>query len=96
MFAVTVTLEVAPADLSAFLPVMLANAAASLAGEPGCLRFDVCTDPARPGEVFLYELYTDAEAFSAHLETPHFRTFDRTVAGWLLRKDVRTYGEVRP
>ena len=95
MFAVTVTLEVAPANLAAFLPVMQANAAASLAGEPGCLRFDVCTDPARPGEVFLYELYTDADAFTAHLQTAHFKTFDEAVAGWLLSKGVRTYGEVR-
>ena len=96
MFAVTVTLEVDPADLPAFLPLMLTNARSSLADEPGCHRFDVCTDAARPGEVFLYELYTDAAAFAAHQETPHFKTFDAAAGPMILSKRIRTYAEVRP
>lgn len=96
MFAVIVTLEVDPAHLAAFLPLMHTNAQASLADEPGCHRFDVCTDPARPGDVFLYELYTDAEAFDVHLETPHFKAFDTAAAPMILGRQLRTYSEVRP
>lgn len=95
MFAVIVTIEVAPERMTEFLPLMHANAQASLDGESGCHRFDVCTDATRPGEVFLYELYVDDGAFAAHQETAHFKAFDTSAAGIVLRKDVRTYAEVR-
>lgn len=74
---------------------MLENAAASLGNEAGCHQFDVATDPDRPAEVFLYELYSDAKAFSAHLETAHFATFDASTSDMIEAKDVRTYQEVR-
>jgi quinol monooxygenase YgiN len=96
MFAVTVRLEVDPAHLEAFLPLMHENAQASLADEPGCHRFDVCTDPARPGEVFLYELYTDGAAFDAHLQTPHFKAFDAAAGPMILGRQLRSYAEVSP
>lgn len=95
MFAVIVTLKVDPARLEEFMPLMHANAQASLEGEPGCLRFDVCTDATRPGDVFLYELYTEDAAFTAHLRTAHFITFDTAVADMVIHKDVRTYEDVR-
>jgi autoinducer 2-degrading protein len=90
MFAVVVTLEIAPGRMPDFLPAMLENARASL-GEPACRRFDVCTDPARPDEVFLYELYEDAAGFDAHRETSHYRTFDAVAADMVRVKTVRTY-----
>jgi len=95
MFAVIVNLRVRPDRMGEFLPLMLRNAATSRAVEPGCHRFDVCTDSARPGEVFLYELYADAAAFTAHLDSPHFKVFDAAVADMVIAKDVRTYTEVR-
>lgn len=96
MFAVIVTFEIKPEMIEAFLPLMYENAAASLRDEPGCHRFDVCTDPARPGDVFLYELYTDLAAFDAHRDTPHFRTFERGGGPMIAAKDVRTYETVYP
>lgn len=95
MFAVIVTLKVDPARLTDFMPLMHANAQTSLAAEPDCLRFDVCTEATRPGEVFLYELYTDDAAFAAHLQTAHFIAFDTAVADMVIHKDVRTFEDVR-
>ena len=95
MFAVTVTFRIRPGQMEAFRPLMLANAATSLAEEEGCRVFDVCTDPDRPDEVFLYELYDDAEAFAAHLRAPHFLAFDAAVATMVADKQVATYGEVQ-
>ena len=94
MFAVSVTFQINPADWAAFMPAMRANAATSLADESGCHRFDVCTDPARPNEVFLYELYTDAAAFEAHLTSTHFKAFDALVAPMIASKSVATYTQV--
>jgi autoinducer 2-degrading protein len=94
MFAVVVTFQVNAADLEQFLPLMHQNAEQSLRDEPECHQFDVCTDPARPNEVFLYELYSDAAAFQQHLSMPHFKQFDTAVAPMIAAKDVRTFAEV--
>ena len=94
MYAVVVTFEIREDRIGAFMPAMLRNAQTSLAEEPGCLRFDVCTDPGRPTEVFLYELYTDRAAFEAHLASDHFAAFDAHVAEMIATKDIRTYAEV--
>ena len=84
MFAVVVTFKISPGDWDAFLPLMAQNAKSSRETEPGCHQFDVWTDDNRPGEVFLYEVYSSREAFDAHRETDHFREFDRQVAGMIV------------
>ena len=94
MYAVVVTFEIKEGRFGAFMDAMLQNAQTSRAEEPGCIRFDVCTDPSRPTEVFLYELYTDRAAFEAHLASDHFKGFDAQVAGMIATKDVWTYAEV--
>lgn len=93
-FAVCVTFAINPKHLHAFLPLMHANAQTSQSEEPGCQRFDVLTDPTRPGDVFLYELYDDAAAFQAHLASAHFKRFDQAVADMILAKDIKTYAVV--
>ncbi|MEP7300463.1 MAG: putative quinol monooxygenase [Caldimonas sp.] len=75
MYVVTVEFTIDPARWDDFLPLMLENAARSRDDEPGCRQFDVCTDAARPGRVFLYERYVDAAAFDAHLVAPHYLSF---------------------
>lgn len=93
MFAVVVTLTLKPETVVAFMPLMLANAAASLK-EDGCSQFDVCTDPTRPDEVLLYETYDTAVDFQHHLKTAHFLSFDAGTAEMLATKDVRTFNTV--
>lgn len=95
MFAVVVTFQIDPAQASEFLGLVTQNAATSLEVEADCHRFDVCTDPATPNEVFLYELYTDRAGFDAHLASPHFKTFDAAVGPMIADKHVRTYETVR-
>lgn len=94
MYAVTVLFEIKPGQMETFLPLMIENAETSLKEEPGCRQFDVCTDPNRPGEVFLYELYSDEAAFKTHLETKHFKTFDVTSLPMITHKTVKTYEKV--
>lgn len=95
MFAVTVRLEIAPGAMPEALPLVLENARASLAGEAGCHRFDVLTDPACPDHVFLYELYDDAAAFDRHRETPHYARFDAAATSLIRVKDVATWSVVQ-
>ena len=94
MFAVVVTLTLKSEEAGKFRDLIRENAAASLAKEEGCMQFDIATDPDRPEDVLLYEIYTDAAAFDAHLKTPHFLQFDQATADMVLSKDVRTYAQV--
>ena len=68
---------------AAFMEEMLADARGSLAEEGGCLRFDVIQDPEDENRIWLYEIYRDAEAFQAHLETPHFTRWKTMVPDWI-------------
>ncbi len=77
--------------MSAFLPLMRAQAAQSLHDEPACLRFDVWTDKERPDDVFLYELYADRAAFEAHLRSVHFAAFDAMTGDLVSAKRVSTW-----
>jgi len=88
-FVVTVQFGIAPQHYASFMLEMLINAKKSRELEPGCVVFDVCEDPARPGEVFLYEIYKDAAAFEQHKRETHFLEFDRVVAPWVTSKTIR-------
>jgi quinol monooxygenase YgiN len=87
---VTVVFEIRPESSRAFRRAVQDNAAKSLAGEPGCLVFDVCESPDG-AEFLLYELYEDAAAFAEHLESEHFKAFDEACAAWVVSKRVSRY-----
>ena len=95
MFAVTVTFKLNPGQMEAFLPLITTNAQSSLRDEPGCRQFDICTDPKRPDQLFLYELYDDEAAFEAHQEMPHYKAMGPAVSGMIAQKDLRTFSVVR-
>lgn len=88
-FIVVVDLDIAADALAAFLPLMRQNAAASLRDEPGCRQFDVCHDPSVPTSIFLYEVYDDEAAFSAHLASAHYLAFDAATKAMIRSKAVR-------
>ena len=95
-YAVCVTLTIAPDQMDAFMPLIHKNARTSLAVEVGCKQFDVLTDPDRPSEVFLYEVYDNADAFQAHLNSDHFQTFDQAVTQMIADKVIKTYTQIAP
>ena len=43
--------------------------------EPGTLRFDFYDDPENPGDMYLYESYTDQAAFDEHKANAPFKKF---------------------
>ncbi len=94
MFAVVVMFRVHAGAIPEFLPLVRENAATSLRVEEGCLQFDIATDPDRPEECLLYELYEDKAAFDVHLASDHFRTFDREIADFVCEKAVQTFRNV--
>ena len=94
MFAVVVSFKIKDGMIERFMPLILENARASRQNEPGCHQFDVCTDDAQPGSVFLYETYSDLAAFEAHQQTEHFKQFGATGGPMIESKDLRTFAQV--
>lgn len=76
MFILFVTMDVHDNKVDEFISAIRANAEASLRDEPGCLRFDVHQDEIDPTRFYLYEIYSDEDAFRvAHRNAPHYARF---------------------
>lgn len=81
MYTVFVRLQIQPGSVDEFTAGIQANARATLRDEPGCLRFDVHQDLAMPTTFYLYEIYTNREAFEvAHRQAPHYARWREVVA----------------
>lgn len=94
MLAVTVRFRVKSEYKQRFLDRVQRQAKDTLANETDCRQFDVCYSQENPGQVFLYEIYTDDSAFEAHLRTVHFQGFNATTADWVEEKAVERW--IRP
>jgi quinol monooxygenase YgiN len=86
--AVWVEFNLLPQHVAEFRAAVLRNAQASVATEPGCLRFDVLDALPSAPRIHLYEIYADEAAFKAHLTTAHFQVFDRLTAPWIAGRTV--------
>lgn len=95
MFAVCVTFTIKPGAMPEFLPMMFDQARRSLEIEPDCHQFDICVSEEE-NAVFLYEIYTDAQAFQTHRELDHTRTFEKVSPAYFDEKIVRTYRVADP
>ena len=64
--ALVVDFQVKPSQREAFLGVIRAHAAGTLADEEGCVQFDVLVPKEAADRVLLYEVYRDDAAFAIH------------------------------
>jgi len=92
LYAITVAFDLREGARDAFLDLVRANAAASLARERECFRFDVLVSLAASGpQVMLYEIYRDRAAFTAHLATAHFLEFDAATRDMVMKKTLAEF-----
>jgi quinol monooxygenase YgiN len=56
------------------------NVEASVAKEPGVISLFAVYDKDKPTHVTVLEIYADADAYKAHLQTAHFKKYKSTVA----------------
>ncbi len=62
--------------------------------EPGCHRYDICTDPVEGSSFLLYQIYDDEAAYLTHRELPHYAEFRILVDPWTRSRRVLTYDAV--
>src|SRR5437588_9199647 len=77
-FVLVVELEIDPAQLEPFKAAIKENGETAVRAEPGCLGFNAVFEKDTPTRVRLFEIYQNADAFKAHLETPHFKKYAET------------------
>ena len=83
-----VDLDVVPSERARFLEAIAEDAAATIK-EPGCLQFDVLMLANDPNHLFLYEVYENEDAFSAHRESDHFKKYAATTASMVAKRVTR-------
>jgi quinol monooxygenase YgiN len=88
MFVITVKFVINEKDIEKFKVRMSQQARDSLKLEKNCHQFDVCYDPNNKNIVFLYETYTDKNAFDIHLNSKHYLAFNDEVTSWVKEKLV--------
>ncbi|MCQ9391427.1 antibiotic biosynthesis monooxygenase [Pseudomonas viridiflava] len=67
-FAVVATIKIELGDRAEYVSALQAHALRCSETEPGTLEFRILVPQDDPNTVMLYELYSSAEAFQAHLE----------------------------
>ncbi|MFV2198516.1 putative quinol monooxygenase [Nocardiopsis sp. LOL_012] len=78
--SLVISVRVLPGHRDAFVSGISRHAAASVRGEPGCLRFDVVADSADPDLFWVCEVFADEAALAAHRASPHFAAWQREKA----------------
>lgn len=68
-------LEIDPAQLENFKSAIKESIEASVRVEPGVLVLYAVSEKDEPTRIRVFEIYTDADAYKTHLETPHFKKF---------------------
>jgi len=71
-------IEIDPSQLENFKAAAKEDGETAIRVEPGCLAFNVMYENDNPGHIRFLEVYTDADAFKAHLETAHFKKYAAT------------------
>jgi quinol monooxygenase YgiN len=71
-------LEIDPAQLESFNAAIKESIETAVRIEPGVLALYAVSETDNPARVRVFEIYTDADAYKTHLETPHFRKFRAT------------------
>jgi quinol monooxygenase YgiN len=71
-------IEIDPAQLEAYTTAIKEQVEAALRLEPGVLALYSVADKENPAHITVFEIYTDAAAYKAHLETAHFKKYKVT------------------
>jgi autoinducer 2-degrading protein len=90
-FVLVVEFELKPENVERFHTLIVENARASVANEPGCRQFDVVRPQDAPNRIVLYEVYDDLAAFEAHIKMPHVAAFFAEAKPMIVEQKARRF-----
>jgi quinol monooxygenase YgiN len=88
-----INLDIAPDQFDKFMEAAKENAAASTK-DPGCLEFNVLVSQTDPHHVMFFEVYENAAALDFHRQTAHFKKYQDTTKGMVVKPDVGRFFSV--
>jgi len=68
-------IEIDPMQLEAYKAALREHIESAIRAEPGILSLEAVAEKANPTHIHVFEVYTDAAAYKAHLEASHFKTY---------------------
>jgi quinol monooxygenase YgiN len=71
-------LEIDSSQLERFESAIKEGIETAVRVEPGVLALYAVAEKNNPNHIRVFEVYTDANAYQVHLETPHFKKFRAT------------------
>jgi autoinducer 2-degrading protein len=83
-----VDLDIVPSETAKFLEAVKENGEFAVK-EPGCREFNITVLANNPNHVFLYEVYDNEAALTAHRNGEHFKKFQATTANMVSGRNVR-------
>jgi quinol monooxygenase YgiN len=71
-------IEIDPAQLEAYKAAVAEQIETAIRVEPGVLVLYAVSEKADPTRIRVFEIYRDADAYRAHLESAHFKKYKAT------------------
>jgi quinol monooxygenase YgiN len=68
-------LQIDAAQLESYKAALKEEIETSVRVEPGVLALYAVSEKDNPAHITIFEMYADADAYKAHLETPHFKKY---------------------
>jgi quinol monooxygenase YgiN len=68
-------IEIDPAQTDRYVAAAKEVIETSVRTEPGVLALYSVAEKENPAHIIVFEMYADREAYQAHLETEHFKTY---------------------
>lgn len=96
MYIAAVNVEIKPDHVNDFLPLIKLHSDNSRNKESECHTFNVHQDPEDETKFFLYEVYTNKEAFESHQKTEHYAYFGETATDWIAKLDIHCFETIHP
>ena len=81
-------LEIDPAQLESFKSAIKEGIETAVRVEPGVLALYAVSEADNPAHIKVFEVYTNANAYKAHLETSHFMKFRATTDQMVISKTL--------
>jgi len=74
-------LRIDPSQLEQYKAALRDEIETSIRLEPGVLTLYAVSVKGDPGQIRIFEMYADAAAYEAHLQTPHFKKYKTGTLG---------------